>query len=283
MDRLISTHAATGPPRFQTCPYLLTIHDIKSVGLSEVGQQIEQAALSPEEMRVIQEAAGLITISESTHSDIDDRIWHDGPGCHTCHSFMALMPLLHRPGTSRGHTSKYGWERYIFFVGTLQYRKNLPRLIEALPSSSAFTGIPHKLVLAGRDGWGAELVYASGQGTGHGVGGGLSGLHPGKRPAQASMPPRMSSPIPRLHEGFGIPLLEAMASGTVVYTSNLFSIPEVAGDAAVYVDPYNRTIWRRVCGARCTMTRSGQPRRQGKARAASFSWQRMAAETLVYC
>jgi glycosyltransferase involved in cell wall biosynthesis len=283
VDRLDLLHMLSRTrPWVQICPYLLTIYDIKSVGLSEEGRRIEQAALSARQTRVIQEAAGLITISASTARDLKGTFGDKlAMPIRTIHLGVDAAYFC-GPEHAQAVRQKYGLERYIFFVGTLQYRKNLPRLIEAFARAKRAHHIPHKLVLAGRDGWGAELLYAAVQEQeleeevifpGYIPESDLPGLYAG---ADVFV-------YPSLHEGFGIPLLEAMAAETVVYTSNLFSIPEVAGDAAVYVDPHNVDdmavgLWR----ALCDNALRAELVEKGKTRVASFSWQRMALETLDF-
>ena len=86
--------------------------------------------------------------------------------------------------------------------------------------------------------------------------------------------------FPSLYEGFGLPPLEAMASGTPVVTSNVSSLPEVAGDAAVLVDPYD--VDSIVNGVRRVLTDpqlAGEMRRKGLIRARDFSWERSVART----
>ncbi|MCB0056636.1 MAG: glycosyltransferase family 4 protein [Anaerolineae bacterium] len=283
LDRLDLLHMLPrARPRIQVCPYLLTIYDIKSVGLSKEGQQIERATLSADETRMIREAAGLITISESTTRDLATEF---GDALRMPIRAIHLgVDAVYSTGQDHAEAmrQKYGLGQYIFFVGTLQYRKNLPRLIEAFAEVKRDHGIPHKLVLAGRDGWGAELVYQAvrEQGVETEV------LFPGYIP-ESDLPGLYAGAdvyaYPSLHEGFGIPLLEAMASGTVVYTSNLYSIPEVAGDAAIYVDPYDvASMAAGLMRALCEDALRADLVARGKARAASFSWQRMALETLDF-
>jgi glycosyltransferase involved in cell wall biosynthesis len=88
--------------------------------------------------------------------------------------------------------------------------------------------------------------------------------------------------FPSLYEGFGLPPLEAMANETPVVTSNVSSLPEVAGDAALLVDPYD--VASIADGIRRAVT--DEPLRQqlitkGRARAKEFSWARAAADTLA--
>ena len=87
--------------------------------------------------------------------------------------------------------------------------------------------------------------------------------------------------FPSLYEGFGIPVLEAMKSGVPVITSNVSSLPEIGGDAALYVDPYNE---EEIAKAMEKIVEDGQLKEtlieKGLKRAKLFSWKKMAEETL---
>jgi glycosyltransferase involved in cell wall biosynthesis len=283
LDRLQLLHLLRrSRPWFLTCPYVMTVHDIKSVGLSREGQRLEHACLSDADRRTVLGASRLIAISQSTRADLQAEFRED------LTSVVRVIPLGFDPKYFEAHRQKaavchkYGLDRYILFVGTLQHRKNLPRLIEAFARLKSEHLVPHKLVLAGRDGWGAESVYAAA--AEHDVRDSV--VFPGYVP-DMDLPGLYAGAdlfaYPSLHEGFGIPILEAMASGTIVLTSSLFSMPEVAGDAAVYVDPYSvedmaAGLWRALSndGLRTSLVK------QGRARAHRFTWRQMAVETLRF-
>ncbi len=124
---------------------------------------------------------------------------------------------------------------YVLFVGTLQPRKNLTRLIEAF-ADLRFAICDLRLVIAGKKGWLYEQIFQQVEQLG------LRGrvVFTGYVP-EGDLPALLSGAslfvFPSLYEGFGLPVLEAMACGTPVVCSNVSSLPEVAGDAALLVDP----------------------------------------------
>ncbi|HEX8682152.1 MAG TPA: WecB/TagA/CpsF family glycosyltransferase [Ardenticatenaceae bacterium] len=171
---------------------------------------------------------------------------------------------------------RYGTgERFLLYVGTLQPRKNLPRLVRAFASIARdFPDVT--LVLAGGQGWLNDDLQREIETLG------LSGRV--RRPGyveEADLPALVSAAdalvFPSLFEGFGLPVLEAMACGTPVLTSNTSSLPEVAGEAAILVDP---TSEHQVAdGMRLLLT---QPtlraalHERGLAQAQHFTWERTA-------
>jgi glycosyltransferase involved in cell wall biosynthesis len=171
--------------------------------------------------------------------------------------------------------AKYGLpENYLLHVGTLQPRKNLIRLIEAVTRHpSPVTS----LVLAGRAGWLSAPIGALAKERGvrlldYAPDEDLAGLYSG---AAAFV-------FPSLYEGFGFPVLEALACGTPVICSNTSSLPEVAGDAALLVDPLDihalaSAIDRVLNDAELRSTL----RARGLEQIEKFSWGKAARETLA--
>ena len=165
------------------------------------------------------------------------------------------------------------------YLGTLEPRKNLVRVVRAFERVAG--GIEADLVLAGRDGWDnaglRRAIAASPQRT---------RIHLPGFIAEADVPAVLSAARafvwPSLHEGFGLPPLEAMACGTPVLTSNTTSLPEVVGDAALTVDPADEAA---IAEALHQLATDDALRKRmseaGRARAAPFTWARCAAETVA--
>jgi len=171
-------------------------------------------------------------------------------------------------------------DRYLLFVGTLQPRKNVARILSAFEQLPASMRSEVQLVIAGKVGWRADDLVAT-----------LREVSAGRRvrwldyvaadDMRALYQGAAGFVFPSLYEGFGLPVLEAFASGVPVLTSTTTSLPEVAGDAALLVDPTNidaiaagmasligdLPLAERLCAA-------------GRARARAFTWDRCATETV---
>jgi glycosyltransferase involved in cell wall biosynthesis len=169
---------------------------------------------------------------------------------------------------------------YLLFVGTLQPRKNLKVLLEAFSALVSHDAATH-LALVGRKGWLYEPLFAQVRQLGleHRVH--FTGYVP-----QADLPAVISGAhafvLPSLYEGFGLPVLEALACGTPVICSNVSSLPEVAGDAAILIDPHDTA---QLTQAMQRVLENAELRREmalkGLRQARRFSWERCARETLT--
>ena len=170
---------------------------------------------------------------------------------------------------------------YLLFVGTLQPRKNIERIVAAFERMPAQTTAGRQLVIAGKVGWRSDDLVAAlrrAEGTGrirwldYVDAGDLRALYQG---AAAFV-------FPSLYEGFGLPVLEAFASGTPVVTSNTTSLPEVAGDAALLVDPLEVDALAAAMTSVVEDTAlAGRLREAGRTRAKAFTWARCAEETVA--
>jgi glycosyltransferase involved in cell wall biosynthesis len=167
---------------------------------------------------------------------------------------------------------------YLLSVGTLEPRKNLVRLIRAY-RRAASSGLPHALVLAGPMGWRHQTLLReiALSGPGEVV---LTGA---MSPAELDALYRGASAFvyPALYEGFGLPVLEAMARGVPTICSNTSSLPEVAGDAALGVNP--ASVREIAAAIQTLLTDTAMAERLadlGRARAERFSWDEAARLTL---
>ncbi len=173
------------------------------------------------------QAKKIITISQNSKQDIID-IYHVPPG-----KVVVTYPGYDQTRFHPGIKGKNKYGDYILFLGTLQPRKNIERLVEAFKLLKTNC----KLVIVGmrnegRGGWMNDNIRASENVI-------LTGYVP-----DSEVPVLMANArayvLPSLYEGFGIPAIEAMACGTPVIVSRVSSLPEICGDAATYIeDPYD--------------------------------------------
>ena len=158
---------------------------------------------------------------------------------------------------------------YVLFVGSAQPRKNLNRLSQAVDRLSG-RGRNLRLVIAGADSWGNQgLLGRNVTVAGHVDDDQLLSLY---KHAECVA-------LVSLHEGFGLPVLEAMAAGTPVVASNVAALPEVSGDAAVLVDPLSVDAIAQ--GLEDAIARRGSLIAAGVIRAAQFTWARTAELTVA--
>jgi glycosyltransferase involved in cell wall biosynthesis len=177
--------------------------------------------------------------------------------------------------------SKYRIDKpYIFALGSVEPRKNLPSALIAFKALLETKKIDYQFVIAGGKGWKNEAFYRL-----------LKKLSIDANLVMTGYVPEEDLPAlyqgaevfvyPSLYEGFGLPVLEAMASGTPVITSNTSSLPEVAGDAALLVNPLEVVEIYETMEALATRPElSRDLRAKGKIQSNTFSWEKSARKTL---
>ncbi|MCX7670383.1 MAG: glycosyltransferase family 4 protein, partial [Anaerolineae bacterium] len=171
--------------------------------------------------------------------------------------------------------------RFILGIGTLEPRKNFVGLIRAYAQMRRMTGLDHALVIAGRPGWLYEAIFAQVEREGlreqvHFIG----FVADADLPALYSLADLLA--YPSLYEGFGIPVLEAMACGTPVVAGNNSSLPEAAGPAALLVDAQDTA---ELADALARVLTDSALRQQmverGHVQVRRFTWQRSATDLIA--
>ena len=223
-------------------------------------------------------AQRIIAISETTKSDLVTHYTVRPDKIDVVHHGVSesLSPAP-REEIDRARATHGLPDRYVLALGTIQPRKNYVRLAQAIASLNA-CGEEIALVIVGKRGWLAGEVETGIAASGADVR--MIGYI-----EDSDLPPIYSGAVavcqPSLYEGFGMPVLEAMACGTPVVSSNRSSLPEIGGDAAFYVDPLDPAS----IAAGLSRVLSDVDLRlsliaRGRLRAANFTWERCARQTL---
>jgi glycosyltransferase involved in cell wall biosynthesis len=265
-------------PPVRKAKRLITVHDLAFLVHPECADEQLRLFLERAVPRAAQQADYVLADSEQTRNDViclldvkPERVFVVPGGVD--HS------VFHPAGEeaiARARATFKLDRPYLLAVGVIEPRKNYPRLIEAYNRFRVRTGLPHELVIAGGVGWLSEETF---------------------RVAAASAFPKdirflgfvrdedlvalysgaSTFAYPSLYEGFGLPVLEAMACATPVVCSNASSLPELTGDAALLVTPTDvDEIADALETACCNQAMRQRLIERGLTRAESYSWRRSA-------
>lgn len=262
------------PLRELGCPMLVTVHDL-SFRRMELHRLRSHLYLSLMTASAVRRAKAIIADSQHTRRGIESSYPHARGRVQVIYG--GLAPGLRTPAPEQLASFRAGQrpERpVILYVGTLEPRKNLSRLVRAFERAVTRNRLPHNLVLLGPPGWktGSLTRAIRDSSVRDRI------LFPGYADDELLSCWYAIADVlvyPSLDEGFGLPVLEAMALGTPVVTSGVSALPEVVGEAALLVDPYDVDGIADAVTQVLTRPRLAERLRQaGRARAKQFTWRK---------
>ncbi len=283
-DVLFLPAANRRAPLWVPCPTVGTVHDFSSAHVTEKYDPARMFFIKKVTPILIRRLDMILTVSECSKADIvnfcdiptervvvtpngvDLQTYCQGDKSESLETLQAKYPIK---------------SPYILYVSRIEHPgKNHARLINAFNELKSRSGLPHQLVLAGSKWSRAEEVYEVADRSPYKDDIFFMGFVPG-----SDLPTLFRGAdlfvFPSLFEGFGMPILEAMACGTPTVCSNISSMPEVAGDAALLFDPYDETsISRAMLKMLSDKDLSEQLVAKGLTRSQQFSWENTALKTL---
>ncbi|NCO32703.1 MAG: glycosyltransferase family 4 protein [Armatimonadetes bacterium] len=264
------------------CPVVTTIHDLSFYRFPQSFPPRDRFLLQHLIPFSARKAHRVITGSDSTRRDLVEicRI-PDGHICVTPYAADAIFQPVADASRLRTFRQQRGLESPFWLsVGVLQPRKNLTRLLGAYHQVLQKNRDVPLLAIAGKRGWIATDIFRE-----------VVRMHLNERVRFLGYVPDEVLPLlysaaeallyPSLYEGFGLPVLEAMSCGALVLTSNTSSMPEVAGDAGILVDPLSVDSIADGLSRLLHLDERGRQEVRGKGfeRASTFSWERTARQT----
>jgi glycosyltransferase involved in cell wall biosynthesis len=272
-------------PLAAPCPGVVTVHDLAFVRAPGTMRPVKRIYLTMLCRASVRRAAHVIAVSRQTAIDVQH--FFGTPPCRitVVHNGVAARFTPRRAEEQAIFRQQRGLPaRYLLYLGTLEPRKNLEQLVRAFARWRAATEVAThdvKLVLAGARGWYYAEIFRTVEELGLADQVIFPGFVPGDELPEWYAA-AMAFVYPSLFEGFGLPVLEAMACGTPVVCSRAPGVSEVAGDAALTFPPHDGMAL-----AAALELVTGQPTvrqelaARGLAQAACFTWRRSAEATLA--
>jgi len=275
------THYA---PRYSPIPTIVSVMDVSYLRFPEMFNKSDLYQLAHWTEYSVKKAKKVLTISDSSRDDIikiykksKEDVVTIYPGIKHIES---LEPRIY--GMNQIQDKYQVSDKFILFVGTLQPRKNIVRLIEAFSKLKTEDEKLKKLelVIIGKRGWQYEEILEAPEKFG--VSDKVKILeNVPDTDLDVFYQNALCYVLPSLYEGFGLPVVEAMQRGCPVITSNISSLPEAGGDAAVYVDPEDVSdIAKKMEKVITDEKLRHELVAKGKKQITKFSWEKAARETL---
>ncbi len=278
MDRFMGGHDIVFCPNFlwfrTAAPQVAVVHDLYFEINPAAAPEAWGRHLRLRLPGFLRNAAAVIAVSKATRNDLVRIYGLDESKIHVIYNGVDPELLA----TNRDAEVP---KRHILSVGTVEPRKNLERLIRAYARLPREIRAGIKLVIAGGRGWKSDHIYTLPAELGIGDRVHFTGYV--DRPALKQLyDEALFLACPSLYEGFGLPIVEAMALGIPVMTSNVSSMPEISPGAALHVNPEDV---QDIAGAMERLCLDGKLRTTlgstGKDRASEMTWERAAKETLA--
>jgi glycosyltransferase involved in cell wall biosynthesis len=260
-------------------PTVLTVHDLIFERYPQHHKLTNRAFLRVGMPLFVRAATRIIAVSHHTAKDLNTLYGVPDAKIEVIHEGIDAKFRPATPEEIETIRQRYSPDRpYMLMVGTLEPRKNHRLALEAMAQLKS-QGYPHRLLVVGGKGWLFEPISALVNSLGLADDVHFTGYVPDEElPALYSAATALI--MPSLYEGFGFPILEAMACGAPVICSRASSLPELAGEAALFVDPHDASSL--ASAMRRIIDEPGLAdalRTRGLAQASQFTWEATARQT----
>lgn len=264
-------------PELSQAKLVWTIYDLSFWAVPEYTTESNRVTCQAGTLNALERADGFIFISESARSEFERML----PGwLQATKRAWIVTPLAARPTLRTA--APLGSRTHWLAVGSLEPRKNFPAILDAMERYWSLSSLRLPLWIAGGMGWKSETLRTridslTARGVVRHVG------YVGDEQLSVLYTNAQALVFPSWYEGFGLPVVEAMATGCPVITSNRTSLPEIGGDAALYVEPTNVD---RMVELMLRIESDGPFRAErvqlGLAQAGKFTWEKTARQTLDF-